>query len=379
MVFEHHKKNLSPKGQKLYDQLFRAFAVTQMQVSCKGYLQNDIIKAYTAVMDDHPELFHLSHAPMLTQRAGIFNAETTISFQNVFSQNEIFQFRNDIAKLLKQIESTVSSFTNEEEVVKYVCDYLIPKVTYEINNTYNQNAATVLIRNKGQCSGISRAVKLILDYLDIECMVVEGLFSSGNIQGPHAWNIVCVNGQYHHLDVTNMMGANMSKSKPYNYLYFNYGDDEIGVTHKWNRGEYPKCVPSRTRPSTYGYGTPSPSSSSSPGYKTPYGASTPTRGYGTKPVSTPAGYGRTPTTPQQPRYNGLRISTLQQYRIEIGKLYDAKKTKLEFESSIPINDTQVLLNTLLDEAIDEAKQRNIGLSVNVSILGAMVEIEITWR
>lgn len=58
--------------------------------------------------------------------------------------------------------------------------------------------------------------------------------------GPHAWNIVKINGYYHHVDVTWDNQYSDSSSMP-NYGYMNLSDDEIAKDHTWNKKHYPEC------------------------------------------------------------------------------------------------------------------------------------------
>lgn len=55
-----------------------------------------------------------------------------------------------------------------------------------------------------------------------------------------AWNIVRINGYYHHVDVTwdNQYSDSSAVS---NYGYMNLSDDEIAKDHTWNRKHYPEC------------------------------------------------------------------------------------------------------------------------------------------
>ena len=110
----------------------------------------------------------------------------------------------------------------------------------------NQNAATVLLKHEGQCSGISKAVKLLFDHFNIDSMIVTGemIDKTTKVSGPHAWNIVKINGVYYHLDVTSMIGCNMQKIEPFIYLFYNYSDQQMEQTHRWQRSRFPQCISS---------------------------------------------------------------------------------------------------------------------------------------
>jgi len=67
---------------------------------------------------------------------------------------------------------------------------------YEINNIYNQNAASVIHYHAAQCSGFASAFKVAMDYRGVRCIVVSGSVSTEAQSGPHAWNIVKLKEAY---------------------------------------------------------------------------------------------------------------------------------------------------------------------------------------
>lgn len=58
-----------------------------------------------------------------------------------------------------------------------------------------------LIENKGICSGIAFAFKALMEAFHIECMIINGN-PRDNPNIGHAWNLVKLNNQYYHVDVT---------------------------------------------------------------------------------------------------------------------------------------------------------------------------------
>ena len=243
MIFEYWKSVLNSNNRHLYEQMYNAFKAFKEEVPCPGFAIRDISSVYEAVYNDHPELFYLSYAPRIVQGLGfIGKTEKSIQTDYIFSKKEIKEYQESIDILIKTLETKIVRL-DENEKEKAICDYLVEHCVYEINNKYNQNAATVLLKNKGQCSGIAKANKLLLDHFNIESIYVSGEARDERSRtfGPHSWNIVKIKGKYYHLDVTSIIGCNCPPKKPYNYLYFNYSDDEIGESHRWNKAELPKC------------------------------------------------------------------------------------------------------------------------------------------
>lgn len=348
MINEYHKSKLNKKCQIFYEQMVASFERMESSVECKSLFNQDVSDTYIAVYNDHPEFFYLSHAPQMAKKMGFLGNSTTLIFNSIFSRSEILQYRMTIDKTLKNLAVLTKAALDDVAIEKIVCDYLLKNITYEINNVYNQNAATALVKNKGQCSGIAKAVKYIFDYFDIECIIVNGTASdpTAGISGPHSWNIVNIDGKYYHLDVTFMIGANMSKKQPFNYLYLNYSDSQMDINHQWDKNYYPKCnnptLP-RTSQQTHTY------------------------------------YSGSSTQTSKQTVQGKVVSSYVEFRREMGKVYDNRGKQFSFESKIPAKDSQDLLDTLLKEAMNEAQTRNIGFSINITVYWTQVTVDIEWK
>ena len=94
----------------------------------------------------------------------------------------------------------------------------------------------MLLYKTATCGGIASATKMLLNMLDIKCIVAVGTDCRENV--PHAWNIVKIDGQAYHLDVTWDMCV--SQADGLRYDYFNLTDREIRKDHTWNL-KYPTC------------------------------------------------------------------------------------------------------------------------------------------
>lgn len=243
MIHEYWREKLDRYEKKLYDNMVSIFSRHEEQVSCGNLAPEAIQRIYMAVYDDHPELYYLPYNPCIRQITGLFGTNVTLTVNYVFSATQIRKMEQQIESVYRVLTEQLSSAKTDLEREQSVCEYLIANTTYEINNLYNQNAATVICNHKGQCSGISKATKLLLNRFGIETIVVNGTAfdASTGIVGPHTWNIVKIDDEYFHLDVTFLLGGNMQKSKPYRFIYCNYSDDDIRKDHAWDEKSTPRC------------------------------------------------------------------------------------------------------------------------------------------
>lgn len=96
----------------------------------------------------------------------------------------------------------------------------------------SHNIIGVFAHHRAQCEGIAKAVKVLLNAVDVRCIVVFGDSLKNGNRVPHAWNLVNIEGRPYHLDVTWDIGAIDSAFHRIPYDYFNVTDQLIEKEHK---------------------------------------------------------------------------------------------------------------------------------------------------
>lgn len=97
------------------------------------------------------------------------------------------------------------------------------------------NVRDLLRGGTGSCEAYSATICVLCDIAGIPSRLV-----TGSADGPHAWNLVQLGGQWYHLDATwddpvISGGARQEVS----HAWFCLSDAEISRTHSWNRSLYP--------------------------------------------------------------------------------------------------------------------------------------------
>lgn len=83
------------------------------------------------------------------------------------------------------------------------------------------------------CVGNATTFKLFMDMLDIECKIIH---STSN--GEHAWNIVKLDEDWYHVDLT----FDSSDGEEPAYTFFNVPDSAKNTgDYPWDKSEFPKC------------------------------------------------------------------------------------------------------------------------------------------
>lgn len=142
------------------------------------------------------------------------------------------------------ISSVIKPGMTDFEKELAIHDYIVNNCRYDIENLKkgatppeSYTAYGVLVKGKAVCEGYAKAMKLLLDRVGIPCLIVAGTSKGSS----HAWNIVCLDGEYYHVDATWDDPVMADGSQVLSHVYFNLTDDEFRKDHSWDSGAYPAC------------------------------------------------------------------------------------------------------------------------------------------
>lgn len=115
-------------------------------------------------------------------------------------------------------------------------------VTWTALNRSHRSRSGVLLSDT-LCDGYARAMFLLLRLSGVQCQYVIG--RTRNMLGRmspnlHAWNMVCIDGQWAHVDVTWDDPVPDTEGK-LRHSYFCLSDSMIAKDHIWDRNDYPTC------------------------------------------------------------------------------------------------------------------------------------------
>lgn len=145
----------------------------------------------------------------------------------------------DVSCLVERAQQIITEQrikTKNSDILKIVeiYNYLSNHVSY--GESINAHSAWgAMIEGTAVCEGISLAFCLLSQKCEVPCICVGGYLDGQ----PHAWNIVWINGQPYHLDVTANIRKNEDEGENYDYLFLK--DDDL-TNRKWDNSLYPKCL-----------------------------------------------------------------------------------------------------------------------------------------
>lgn len=157
------------------------------------------------------------------------------------SGSKLAVMRNELNEKVNQILSNpeLKACTCDSEVLQFIYKYIQSTAEYDKAETashkypLSHTAYGSLVNQLSVCDGNAKGMILLCQKLGIPCMGIDGIMDNGK----HSWVMVQCNGKWFHSDPTfkHLLNGNPD------YSYWLQSDDEISITHKWNRSAYPVC------------------------------------------------------------------------------------------------------------------------------------------
>ena len=134
-----------------------------------------------------------------------------------------------------ELKNIVNSITNNNmsdvDKVKAINKYIVDRYEYDYSLASN-NAYKALTIGKSTCQGYAMTAYKMFKLAGIENRIITGTLSGV----AHGWNLVKVNGNWYHIDITNndsTRDINRFSLKSDSYL--------AGEGFAWDPNDYPKC------------------------------------------------------------------------------------------------------------------------------------------
>jgi len=239
-VYEYWKSTLSPVGQRCYEQFCRANLQVSQGVPMPTSNADEIFAAYGMYVKDHPESYCVSHQMQISTNSsffGLMKSEATAMLTPYYSAAEQMHYDRALEQRLREFDALIAGVADELERERLAVRFVTEGAAYEIRSFYTCSAVGALVDRRAQCEGFAKAFKLLCDRAGLRCIYVEGELQQGGSSGPHAWNMVWIQGVPYHVDVTAMLTTGGVESGS----YLNLSDDQISKSHRWDRSLVPAC------------------------------------------------------------------------------------------------------------------------------------------
>ncbi len=236
-------ENLNKTGKAAYDGIVSAVR-DHRKTAPAGAVDAKLV--FGDILDNYPEFFWLDTSVHF--QGGLLTGKNMIFHYN-YSAGQVREYQQQLDDVLRFVDrELMNSHQSDYDKVLVLHDFLKKNVEYDkeafhagVNAPAEaSNLVGALILHRCVCAGFSKAMKFLCDHEGIPCYVVSGMGNNGMFRGPHAWNVVNINGIWQHVDVT-WDNQFMDDSSLPNYTYLNMSDEEMNRDHTWDRQLAPEC------------------------------------------------------------------------------------------------------------------------------------------
>lgn len=225
--------------------------------------KDELYKSLEKTVLNGKKEFSLINKSLFKNPDEIFKILETISYNNpkvMYYKGASYSFgklellyskpRKEILKHQKEIKKVKENFLkrhikqdmSDYEKVLEIHDFIINKGEYDKRLINNQEVPPesyssygILVLGVGVCESYAKSMKYLLDGVGIESVIVVGESRGEN----HAWNLVKLDGEYYHVDSTWDDPISEDGEDTLRYNFFNLNDEELSITHEWDKTKYP--------------------------------------------------------------------------------------------------------------------------------------------
>ena len=214
----YYYEHLTTAQQQNYDLLLEGFLNFSDEITGMSEDSKIVFSAVSAIYLDHPELTWIQNGGgQLMHGTGIGTYIPEYKLDASDGLSTAAQAKAAADSFLSAVDENASDY----EKVVFVFDYLVETVDYSEADENCRDIYGALVEQEAVCAGYAAAAKYLLDCLEIPCIIVTGdMLDDGQ---PHAWNIVWLDDEPYHMDVTwGDPSFSEGSSIPANYRNYSY-------------------------------------------------------------------------------------------------------------------------------------------------------------
>lgn len=241
-VGKYAYEHLDEAGRVVYDEMLAAILNHEEKIRLSTTDLDLMRHAYTAVCGDYGGLFWVEGYVFTRYTKGEELVSLEFAPKYTMSAEERKTIQNQIDEIVDAWLSGISINDTDYDKVKYVYELLALNTEYVQDAADSQNIISVFIKRQTVCQGYACAVQYLLGQLGIQSVIVSGVA----LGEPHAWNLICIEGEYYYMDAT--WGNNGYRNREgletsfIDYNYMTMTTEEMQMGHMPNSEiDLPEC------------------------------------------------------------------------------------------------------------------------------------------
>ncbi len=230
---KYYFSKLNDKDRQTYKKIYYGIEKFEKRISLDTTAEN-LHKIYNMVINDNPKLFYINPFKYSYYKYSTNKIEVEPIY--LYNMEKVEDIRLKINSVLKSFKENIKKIESKLERERYIHKILMSNINYKYGYDESDIECHTIVgsfvHKQAVCDGISRAFKYLCDIAKINSTVVVGnSWNEYEEKQPHAWNIVKINGNWYHIDVT--WDLNLSQRFKYvRYDYFNLTEEETLRDHR---------------------------------------------------------------------------------------------------------------------------------------------------
>ena len=208
----------SEKDKEMYQKIYESLINREESFELKTNDTKKIKIWFKCVIYDNPEIFYVNNYSYMKHEDSI-----TVIPIYVMTEEEQIQAEKEIEAYKEKVFSLFTEDMKDYDREKVIYDFIAENTIYTENSDYNQTIYSV-VKGKSVCLGYSRMFQYLCEKAGIHCTIVTGSNSEGI---GHAWNSVCIDGNWYMIDCTNSKGQLGDPDEKISYYYFNITKEQL--------------------------------------------------------------------------------------------------------------------------------------------------------
>lgn len=216
--------------QTVYDEMLSTILDHEDKISLSTTDTDVMNRAYSAVCSDYGGLFWVNGYVFTRYKKGDELVGLEFSPKYTMTEEVRRQTQERIDRVVEEWFAGISINDTDYEKAKYIYETLALKTEYVEDARDSQNIISVFLRKQTVCQGYACAVQYLLEQLGVQSIIVSGKA----LGQPHAWNLLCLDGEYYYMDAT--WGNNGYRNKEgvetsfidYNYMAMTTAEMQMG-------------------------------------------------------------------------------------------------------------------------------------------------------
>lgn len=187
----------------------------------------ELTRAYRSAIDDNPQIFVQNNGdgeivPLKDANGKEIGYTFKMVYDSYWNEINLEMAHVETEKEIQKIMQKMDMIEGDYYKILWLYNYLIKDIDYVDELPWSASIYGALVKKECSCEAISEAFEYILNLYNIETIGVTGISgfatNEGGDYGLHKWNMVKLDGDWYHFDVTWDIKKDLSKFLPYTYF-----------------------------------------------------------------------------------------------------------------------------------------------------------------